>query len=411
LKLKKVNFNIRIHNYIYIYNMEFINTLSEELKICNESNKEKRKNSEKKNYLNIICNKPWGKEYFVYQNENIGIWLLHINENEKTSVHCHFKKDTILIPIKNTFRIDLYSSFKILNELEMLYIPKKTFHGLGSYKDDSVILEIEIYNDTINYTDKNDLLRLRDKYNRDKHSYEKSVVENEMVDCINFHDINELLYGDTKIKISEEIEKDKNLIFLLEGKLFKNNILVPPSIIENSNNISYLSKKYNFLTFENNFIKENKKIIYNKEHLRNLLEVNNFNNIGLTSGCFDIMHVGHVVNLKLCKKNCDTFMVCLSSDKQIKQLKGKNRPINLINDRIKMLSSFKYVDYVILYDEFDDEKELDNIINIINPYVWFKGKDYNEKDIRKKHPSLKNIMLFDIVKEKSTTNIINKIAQ
>ena len=389
--------------------MEFINNLSQELKICNESNKENRKNSEKKNYLNIVCNKPWGKEYFVFQNENIGIWLLHINENEKTSVHCHFKKDTILIPIKNTFKIDLFSSFKILNELDMLYIPKKTFHGLGSYKDDSVILEIEIYTDKINYTDKNDLLRLRDKYNRDKHSYEKSVVENQMEDKINFHDKNKLIYGDTTVTTCEKIEKNKNLIFLLEGKLFKNNILSPPSIIENSNNISYLTEKCNFLSFENNFINENKKIIYNKQHLHDILKIKNFNNIGLTSGCFDIMHIGHIINLKMCKKNCDTLMVCLSSDEQIKKLKGENRPINLIDDRIKMLTSFSFIDYVILYDEFEDEKELDNIMNIINPHVWFKGKDYNEKDIRKKHPSLKNIMLFDIVKEKSTTNIINKI--
>ena len=389
--------------------MQFINSLVDELKLCNESNKEDRKNSEKKNYFNVVCNKPWGKEYFVYQNDNIGIWLLHINENEKTSVHCHFKKDTILIPIKNTFRIDLFSSFKILNELDMLYIPKKTFHGLGSYKDDSVILEIEIYTDKINYTDKNDLLRLRDKYNRDKHSYEKSVVENKMEDCINFHDKSELLYGNTNIKISEELEKNKNLIFLLEGKLFKNNILLPPSIIENSNDISRLTENCKFLSFENNFIKENKKIIYNKEHLHDVLKINKFNNIGLTSGCFDIMHIGHIINLKLCKKNCDTLMVCLSSDKQIKNLKGENRPINLIDDRVKMLTSFPFIDYVILYNEFEDEKELDNIMNIINPYVWLKGKDYNEKDIRKKHPSLKNIMLFDIVEEKSTTNIINKI--
>ena len=291
----------------------------------------------------------------------------------------------------------------------MLYIPKKTFHGLGSYKDDSVILEIEIYTDKINYTDKNDLLRLRDKYNRDKHSYEKSVVENQMEDKINFHDKNKLIYGDTTVTTCEKIEKNKNLIFLLEGKLFKNNILSPPSIIENSNNISYLTEKCNFLSFENNFINENKKIIYNKQHLHDILKIKNFNNIGLTSGCFDIMHIGHIINLKMCKKNCDTLMVCLSSDEQIKKLKGENRPINLIDDRIKMLTSFSFIDYVILYDEFEDEKELDNIMNIINPHVWFKGKDYNEKDIRKKHPSLKNIMLFDIVKEKSTTNIINKI--
>ena len=48
-------------------------------------------------------------------------------------------------------------------------------------------------------------------------------------------------------------------------------------------------------------------------------------------------------------------------------------------------------------------------MNIINPYVWFKGNDYNKEEIIKKHPSLKNIKLIDLIEGKSTTNIIKKI--
>ena len=40
-------------------------------------------------------------------------------------------------------------------------------------------MEIEIYTDKIEYTDKNDLLRIKDIYNRDKNNYETSVVERE----------------------------------------------------------------------------------------------------------------------------------------------------------------------------------------------------------------------------------------
>ena len=76
-----------------------------------------------------------------------------------------------------------------------------------------------------------------------------------------------------------------------------------------------------------------------------------------------------------------------------------------------MLINFDFIDYIILYDETDDklEMELDNIMNIIKPDTWFKGCDYNREDILKKHPSLKNICLIDIVEGKSTTNIIKKI--
>ena len=48
-------------------------------------------------------------------------------------------------------------------------------------------------------------------------------------------------------------------------------------------------------------------------------------------------------------------------------------------------------------------------MNIVNPHYWVKGNDYNIKDIQKKHPNLKNIELIDLIKDKSTTNIINII--
>jgi bifunctional ADP-heptose synthase (sugar kinase/adenylyltransferase) len=46
---------------------------------------------------------------------------------------------------------------------------------------------------------------------------------------------------------------------------------------------------------------------------------------------------------------------------------------------------------------------------MIQPDIWFKGSDYTERGIRGKHPSLKRIVLFNNLENKSTTNIINKI--
>ena len=70
------------------------------------------------------------------------------------------------------------------------------------------------------------------------------------------------------------------------------------------------------------------------------------------------------------------------------------------------------MDYVFLYDENLDnelEEKLDEIMNIVNPYYWVKGNDYDENEIRKKHPNLNNIKLIDLVSDKSTTKIIKKI--
>ena len=138
---------------------------------------------------------------------------------------------------------------------------------------------------------------------------------------------------------------------------------------------------------------------------------NNNKKIILSSGCYDIIHVGHLNTLREAKKLGDILMICISSDEQIKKLKGSNRPINNYKDRIDLFKTISYVDYIIIYNEVDIENELTlgNIMKTVNPFYWVKGDDYNELEIIKKHPYLKNIKLIKNIEDKSTTNIINKI--
>jgi D-beta-D-heptose 7-phosphate kinase/D-beta-D-heptose 1-phosphate adenosyltransferase len=401
--------------------MQFIKNIKEEKDICNNYLIQNRNNSLKIDYLNKVNDKPWGKEYLAYQNNKIGIWILHVNKDQETSLHCHFKKDTILIPISGCFRINLFNSLKIVNIFESLYIPLNTFHGIHAYSDNAVLMEIEIYTEDISYTDKNDLLRIKDIYNRDKNNYETSIIERIPLDdeIMNFHNINNYTINNTKISILtinnlKDIKIKYNQIILLEGILFSNGKRITSgSFIYLNDDHSFLTKQISILCLSNidDFVL--KKIIYSKQHLIDFLHLHeiNSNNIGLTSGCFDILHEGHIKNLKICKTKIQKLFVCLSSDEQIKRLKGNCRPINNINDRMYMLMHFDFIDFIILYDEINDdlETELDNIINIVNPNIWFKGTDYKKEDILKKHPGLKNIELINLIENKSTTNIINKI--
>lgn len=399
--------------------MKFINNTKEEETICFNCTTRTRENSNKINYFNRVNDKPWGKEYLAYQSKYIGIWILHVNKDQETSLHCHFKKDTILMPIVGCFKINLFDKFIILNLLDTLYVPRETFHGIHSYVDDSILMEIEIYTDKIEYTDKSDLLRIKDIYNRDKNNYESSVVEREPYEneimyfnTNNKYNINNTYLEIFKIKNIEEIKDKYDKVLLLQGSIFSDGKKITSgTFIDLKNQISILTEYIELLCISNINIKQIQKIIYSKNHLTDYLELNKFNNIGLTSGCFDILHEGHITNLKLCKKNCDHLFVCLSSDKQIKRLKGELRPINNLIDRINMLIHYDFIDILILYDETNDEleSELDNIMNIVKPYIWFKGSDYNKQDILKKHPNIKNIQLFDLIKGKSTTNIIQKI--
>ena len=76
--------------------MKIVIPLDEEIEIAKKCGHYNREKSEKQDYINKIFKKPWGYEYLTYQTEQIAIWILHINKEEKTSLHCHFRKASIL---------------------------------------------------------------------------------------------------------------------------------------------------------------------------------------------------------------------------------------------------------------------------------------------------------------------------
>tara|TARA_A100001011_G_scaffold136701_1_gene144158 strand:- start:1105 stop:2505 length:1401 start_codon:yes stop_codon:yes gene_type:complete len=99
--------------------------------------------------------------------------------------------------------------------------------------------------------------------------------------------------------------------------------------------------------------------------------------IGVTNGCFDVLHSGHLHLLSDAKKNCDKLIVLLNSDQSIKKIKGRNRPILRLNKRIQILKMIKDVDDVEVFEEKTPEK----IISKILPNILFKGSDYKAKEL------------------------------
>jgi D-beta-D-heptose 7-phosphate kinase/D-beta-D-heptose 1-phosphate adenosyltransferase len=68
----------------------------------------------------------------------------------------------------------------------------------------------------------------------------------------------------------------------------------------------------------------------------------------LTSGTFDILHVGHLNYLEQVKQNGDIVVVLLSGDNRVKARKGPKRPIIPEAERAQILDSLKVVDYVFI---------------------------------------------------------------
>lgn len=397
----------------------------------NEKNIIKNNNNIKLNknrvdYTNCVCIKPWGYEFLVYESNKIGIWFLKINNGHGTSLHTHFKKNTLVFVISGTAKLSLIDNEVIsLGPMSYVHIPKNKFHAFSSYSKEVYLLEIEIFDKDTTFSDKNDLLRIDDQYHRENIGYERSVnCVTENLDQYDYFKINDLLHkiiNNTELSVytlEQNTQWKDGYHIILDGELCVNNKYMKEGSLLNKEDLTLnlLNEMYSnikILYLSNPYADEDNKLIYSLEQLNSVVHKLKKNNkkIILTSGCYDIVHVGHISTLKKSKLLGDCLMVCLSNDDQIEKLKGKGRPVNHYEDRINLFKTIPYVDYIILYNEDDIEKEstLDMIMKTINPYCWTKGSDYTVENILNKHPHLNKIVLLDNVENKSTTNIINKI--
>ena len=153
---------------------------------------------------------------------------------------------------------------------------------------------------------------------------------------------------------------------------------------------------------------KNIKVVTNQNLSKALKDYDSNKIIGFTNGCFDLLHTGHISYLKSAKQKCDILILGLNSDESIRKLKGKNRPIVEEKDRVEILSSFPFIDKIVVFDEVTPIK----LIKRIKPNIIFKGKDYKKQDVVGFRESKKwqgRVILIDFIKNKSTTNLIERI--
>ena len=125
----------------------------------------------------------------------------------------------------------------------------------------------------------------------------------------------------------------------------------------------------------------------------------------IVNGTFDILHRGHIELLNYAKSLGDWLLVCIDTDRRVKELKGEQRPINNQYDRQFMLQNLEAVDAVRF---FDSAEELEEICKIYNPDVMVKGSDYKDKPIVGSQ-YCKEIKFVDLVNGYSTTKTIQNI--
>jgi rfaE bifunctional protein nucleotidyltransferase chain/domain len=96
-----------------------------------------------------------------------------------------------------------------------------------------------------------------------------------------------------------------------------------------------------------------------------------------TSGCFDLLHAGHVTMLDAARQLGQHLVVLVNSDRSVRRLKGPERPVVPLADRLRVLESLRSVDATVVLD--DDEPS--RAVAALRPDIWAKGGDYAESDL------------------------------
>ncbi len=142
-------------------------------------------------------------------------------------------------------------------------------------------------------------------------------------------------------------------------------------------------------------------------HVKRVGKIDPHSGIVLTNGVFDILHKGHIELLKFAKSQGDKLIVAIDSDERVRELKGKDRPINNEEDRRRVLETNRYVDSVVI---FSSAEELRSLYNTLYPHVLVKGSEWTADEVRERDfiPENIQVKVYPLVGEYSTTNTMHK---
>jgi D-beta-D-heptose 7-phosphate kinase/D-beta-D-heptose 1-phosphate adenosyltransferase len=154
------------------------------------------------------------------------------------------------------------------------------------------------------------------------------------------------------------------------------------------------------------------KFISNDEELLNTIKdlKKKRKKIVFTNGCFDLIHKGHIALLDKAREAGDVLIVGVNNDESARKVKGPDRPVNILEDRITVLAGLQSIDHLISFGEESPVR----LLKMIHPDVFVKGSDYTEKSIPEM-PLLRklncDIKIIPYMRDISTTTIIHRISE
>lgn len=155
-----------------------------------------------------------------------------------------------------------------------------------------------------------------------------------------------------------------------------------------------------------------KKII-NFENLQQEIEkIKSQGSIVLVGGCFDILHTGHKTFLDAAKKEANTLIVLLESDKSVQKRKGDKRPVNSQKNRASILASIPSVSHIVLLPEFKNDQDYYKLTKLIKPAIIAVTENDPLLIIKQDQAKMVGGRVIQVIKRvpnKSTSQLIENI--
>ena len=97
-----------------------------------------------------------------------------------------------------------------------------------------------------------------------------------------------------------------------------------------------------------------------------------------TNGVFDLLHPGHLALLEFAAKQGDFLVIGVNDDESVRRLKGPERPIFPLAERLEILAALAYTDAVVPFSE-DTPLRLITELDCVD--VLVKGADYTAREV------------------------------
>ncbi len=132
--------------------------------------------------------------------------------------------------------------------------------------------------------------------------------------------------------------------------------------------------------------------------------------IVFTNGCFDLLHAGHVTLLERAADLGDRLIVAVNTDASVRRNKGRDRPIQPLKYRQRVLAALERVDWVTAFSQDTPER----LIQEIQPDVLVKGADYaTDRIVGKKEVEKAGgkVVVLPLVEGCSTTDLVRRVRE